>query len=241
MVKKFNDTGLCFPEDHFMADISKKVDATYKMVEEGAYFIINRPRQYGKTTMLYTIADKLIVSGAYVVFNISFEGIGDAIFEDEKVFSQGFVETLSDYAYESAPELESWLKESITTVNSLKDLSKFMTQLANKTPKRIVLLIDEVDKSSNNTLFINFLGVLRNKYLERKRTKTFHSVVLAGVHDIKSLKLKIRPESEQKYNSPWNIAAEFEVNMNLNPSEIKPMLESRTRPESFPYSLPFWL
>ena len=225
MVKKFNDTGLCFPEDHFMADISKKVDATYKMVEEGAYFIINRPRQYGKTTMLYTIADKLIVSGAYVVFNISFEGIGDAIFEDEKVFSQGFVETLSDYAYESAPELESWLKESITTVNSLKDLSKFITQLANKTPKRIVLLIDEVDKSSNNTLFINFLGVLRNKYLERKRTKTFHAVVLAGVHDIKSLKLKIRPESEQKYNSPWNIAAEFEVNMNLNPSEIKPMLE----------------
>ena len=58
MVKKFNDTGLCFPEDHFMADISEKVAATYKMVEEGADFNINRPRQYGKTTLLYTIADK---------------------------------------------------------------------------------------------------------------------------------------------------------------------------------------
>ena len=69
MIKKFNEAGVCFPEDHFMADISQKVAATYLMVEEGAYFIINRPRQYGKTTMLYTIADKLIQSGEYVVLS----------------------------------------------------------------------------------------------------------------------------------------------------------------------------
>ena len=28
---------------------------------------------------------------------------------------------------------------------------------------------------------------------------------LAGVYDIKNLKLKLRPESEHQYNSPWNI------------------------------------
>ena len=87
-----------------------------------------------------------------------------------------------------------------------------------------MLLIDEVDKSSNNDLFIHFLAVLRDKYLSRKRIKTFHSVILAGVHDVKSLKLKIRPDSEQKYNSPWNIATIFEVEMNLTVDEIKPML-----------------
>ena len=225
MVKKFNETGLCFPEDHFMADITEKVDATYQMVEEGTYFIINRPRQYGKTTMLHTIANKLIASGDYVVFNISFEGIGEAIFEDEKVFSQGFVETLADFAFESAPELETWLKSMIQEVNSLKNLSAFITFMVKKANKKIVLLIDEVDKSSNNDLFINFLAVLRDKYLNRKRIQTFHAVVLAGVHDVKSLKLKIRPESEKKYNSPWNIATTFKVDMNLTSSEIKPMLE----------------
>ena len=206
MVKKFNETGLCFPDEHFMADISQKLAVTYQMVEDGAYFIINRPRQYGKTTMLYTVADKLIQSGEYVVFNISFEGIGTAIFKEEQVFSQGFVDILSDYAYESAPELEDWMKSMIKEVNSLKDLSRFISELANKTPKRIVLLIDEVDKSSNNDLFIHFLAMLRNKYLERRRAKTFHAVVLAGVHDVKSLKLKIRPDSDSKYNSPWNVA-----------------------------------
>jgi hypothetical protein len=49
------------------------------------------------------------------------------------------------------------------------------------------------------------------------------------VHDVKSLKLKIRPDSEQKYNSPWNIAAEFKVDMNLYPHEIQPMLEDYVR------------
>ena len=208
-----------------MADISEKVAATYKMVEEGAYFIVNRPRQYGKTTLLYTIADKLIASGEYVVFNISFEGIGGAIFKDEKVFSQGFVKTLSQYAFESAPELEAWLKSMIKKVNSLSDLSDCITLMVGKANKKVVLLIDEVDKSSNNDLFIHFLAVLRNKYLERKRIKTFHSVILAGVHDVKSLKLKIRPDSQSKYNSPWNIATIFEVEMNLQPAEIKPMLD----------------
>ena len=67
--------------------------------------------------------------------------------------------------------------------------------------------------------------MLRNNYLSRDDAKTFHSVVLAGVHDVKSLKLKMRPDEEQKFNSPWNIAAEFTVDMNLQPFEIKPMLD----------------
>jgi hypothetical protein len=93
------------------------------------------------------------------------------------------------------------------------------------TTQRIVLLIDEVDQSSNFDVFIRFLALLRNKFLKRDEIPTFHSVVLAGVHDVKSLKLKMRPESESKYNSPWNIAADFKVDMNLHPNEIKPMLD----------------
>ena len=69
-----------------------------------------------------------------------------------------------------------------------------ITKLVNKTDKKVIVLIDEVDKSSNNQLFISFLATLRNKYLERDIFKTFHSVILAGVHDVKSLKLKLRPD-----------------------------------------------
>ena len=47
-------------------------------------------------------------------------------------------------------------------------------------------------KSSNNQLFISFLAMLRNKYLDAQegQDNTFHSIILAGLHDVKTLKLK---------------------------------------------------
>jgi Predicted AAA-ATPase len=225
MKKKFNITGLCFPQKHYMADVSKKMAQTFAMVEEGDYFIINRPRQYGKTTTLYTLADMLRKTGDYVVLNSSFEGIGDVIFDSEENFSQGFVEILAKYASIYMPDAKVWLEETAPQIRTLKQLTNMITTFVNKSDKKVVLMIDEVDKSSNNQLFISFLAMLRNKYLERDSFKTFHSVVLAGLHDVKSLKLKLRPDEEAKLNSPWNIAAEYKVDMNLQPSEIKPMLD----------------
>ncbi len=224
MAKRFNVTGLCFPQKHYMADVSEQLDATYKMIEEGEYFTINRPRQYGKTTTLHTLRKRLIESG-YIIFHISFEGIGDDIFNDEAVFTRGFLKQLSKVAHESAPELKPWLLETGPQIKSLEELSEAITDLCSRTTKEIIVFIDEVDKSSNNQLFVSFLAVLRDKYLDRERTPTFHSVVLAGIHDVKSLKLKINPNSGKTNNSPWNIATTFKVDMNLSPKEIKFMLD----------------
>ena len=90
-----------------------------------------------------------------------------------------------------------------------------------------MLLIDEVDKSSNNQLFLSFIGMLRNKYLAREIGKdyTFKSVILAGVHDVKTLKAKLRSNETAKYNSPWNIAVDFNVDMSFSSKEISTMLQ----------------
>jgi hypothetical protein len=224
MAKKFNITGNCHADEHYMADVSKKLEKTIKMVESGDYFIINRPRQYGKTTTLYSISDLLTQSGKYFVLNMSFEGIGDIIFDKEEAFSVGFVELLAKHARLIDTELAQWLLKKAPQILNLKFVEELITEMVGQVDKKIVLIIDEVDKSSNNQLFISFLAMLRNKYLDRKISKTFHSVVLAGLHDVKSLKLKLRPDEEQKYNSPWNIAAEYKVDLNLYPEEVKPML-----------------
>ena len=55
MAKKFNISGVCFSDEHYMADVSRKLMQTLKMVLDGDYFIINRPRQYGKTTTLHSL------------------------------------------------------------------------------------------------------------------------------------------------------------------------------------------
>ena len=225
MEKDFNITGICRPSENYMADVSGKLKEVLRLVEKGKYFIINRPRQYGKTTTLYTIARMLRETGEYLVFNTSFEGIGDDVFKEEATFVHSFVRLLATQAKAHAPEYVEFLSKKSTEVHNMDELGSAITDIALQTPKKVVVLIDEVDKSSNNQLFISFLAMLRNNYLSRDDAKTFHSVVLAGVHDVKSLKLKMRPDEEQKFNSPWNIAAEFTVDMNLQPFEIKPMLD----------------
>lgn len=143
------------------------------------------------------------------------------------------------------------LKNLVLRVSNLKDLSKAVTKFIKASDEEVIFLIDEVDKSSNNQLFLSFLGMLRNKYLSREAGNdyTFKSVILAGVHDVKqaskiydfemiaysceelsrsSIKkdLKIRDNGEEeKYNSPWNIAVDFNVDLSFNPCEIQSMLK----------------
>lgn len=54
---------------------------------------------------------------------------------------------------------------------------------------------------------------------------TMQSVILAGIYDINNLKLKVRLDLEHQYNSPWNIAADFNVDMSFSISDIGGMLE----------------
>ena len=88
-------------------------------------------------------------------------------------------------------------------------------------------MIDEVDTATNNQVFLDFLGKLRSGYLKKEKNpnyKTFRSVILAGVTDIKHLKAKIRDNGDSKENSPWNIAADFTIDMSLSADGIKGML-----------------
>ena len=142
MEKDFNVTGLCFPNQHYMADMSKKLGQTVRMVDKGLYFIINRPRQYGKTTMLYTLYDVLTQTGTYIVFNMSFEGIGNSIFETEKSFSQGFAGLLGKMVKESASEYADWYNDTAKGTENLEILSELITKLADKAHKNLVLMID---------------------------------------------------------------------------------------------------
>jgi energy-coupling factor transporter ATP-binding protein EcfA2 len=226
MSKEFNITGTCLLDRHYMADVSCKMKETISMIEKGRYFIINRPRQYGKTTTFHYLTHTLNRTKEYMALRISFEGVGDSAFLDELKFVKMFMNQLYQKSSLYAPDYKEWLEKAKERVENLGTLSNIITEFCKEVgDKKIVVLIDEVDKSSNNQLFVSFLAMLRDKYLERGEQKTFHSVVLAGVHDVKSLKIKLRPDEESKLNSPWNIATDFKVDMNLYPKEIKPMLD----------------
>ena len=222
MKRKFNVLGNCIPGKHYMVDISDKLTQIQEMVDEGLYFTINRARQYGKTTTLGLLEKRL--QGEYIVVRMSFEAIGSLGFETEEKFSHMFMEEVAHCLNDS-----TWNNPNI---KSLKMLSRHITKMCDN--KKIVLMIDEVDKTCNNQIFLLFLGLLRSKYLDRNdgRDTTFHSVILVGVVDIRNIKivmeqkgLNICMENEGGTHSPWNIAADFEVDMSFSPADITSMLK----------------
>ena len=225
MKKRFNDIGTCIPSKHYMVDIKNHLAEIKKLVDYGEYFMINRPRQFGKTTTMALLEDVLIKDG-YIVISISFEGIGDSPFQSSEEFCPFFLELLSEqFIVKKLGLSEIFIKYSIG-VNSIAKLSKSLTNIITELDKKVVLMIDEVDKSCNNQLFLHFLGMLRDKYLlmSRERDKSFYSVILAGLHDVKTLKIKLHQNENMQYNSPWNIAVDFNLDMTFQPQDIETML-----------------
>lgn len=232
MKKRFNIAGTCIPQKHYMADTSDKISRIVRLIEQESYFTINRARQYGKTTTLMLLWS--LLKERYVVINISFEGMGMDAFGSEDAFVRRFCRRveknlrLSGYGEEKRKIWEC--AEGKEDLETLRDrITDFCGQ-----EEEVLLFIDEVDKSSDNQMFLNFLGLLRELYLERAMgTVTFKSVILAGVYDVKNLKLKFRPDEEKKYNSPWNIAVDFPIDMSLSVPEISAMVREYEEGQEF--------
>ncbi|MDR0908851.1 MAG: hypothetical protein LBM77_03710 [Spirochaetaceae bacterium] len=231
-MRYFNTTGLCVPNMHYMVDISGKLAQIKAMIDKEQYFTINRGRQYGKTTTLNALADTL--GPEYIALWISLEGMTNDTFEDESKFVCIFLDRIEKaLCFSSVANdkdyIKSWIDPSVTDMNSLSDHITNMCE-----GRKIVLMIDESDKFSNYRLFISFLGILRDKFLRRTAGKdyTFHSVILAGVYDIKNIKNRMITQGKYTphegestvYNSPWNIAVNFNVDMSFSAPEIATML-----------------
>lgn len=231
MAKRFNITGLCLPDRHYMVDISERVAQIKRMVDDSAYFCINRGRQYGKTTTLNVL--KTALASDYEVYSISFEALDSASYETDRHLAYAIIQQFMMASIKKGNSVSKAVQDIVSgafTQNqstlqiNLMHFSMLITQMCQASSKPLVLAIDEVDQASNYESFIRLLGLLRAKYLEREDVPTFQSVILAGVYDIKNLKLKMRPESDHQYNSPWNIATNFDVDMSFNVADVEGML-----------------
>ena len=207
-----------------MVNLDSRLVRIKEMVDKGQYFCINRGRQYGKTTLLDALQSYL--RNDYTVISMDFQSqMSVATFENEKTFSKAFIDAFVETAmFSDETALMEIAKRELTSVTNLVELFRKLSVVCKLNDKKIVLMIDEVDSASNNQVFLDFLSQLRGYYLIRNKRPTFQSVILAGVHDIRNLRQKIRPDAEHKHNSPWNIASAFEIDMSFNVHDIAGML-----------------
>ena len=188
--------------------------------------------------------------------------MSDAKFRNENSFSLAFARafensyriTVSGRNQEYQAAFREFTKERQEAGEQfeLVELFQALSNLCAAVPKKIVLMIDEVDSATNNQVFLDFLAQLRGYYINRSRFATFQSVILAGVCDIRNLKRKMRPGEEHKDNSPWNtregnepsdrsrafgdcpwnqirlavfdVAADFDIDMSFSVEQINGML-----------------
>ena len=232
MARVFNVTGSCDPIFHYMVDITGKLKEIKKLVDAGAYFTINRARQYGKTTTLRALAGYL--RDEYIVISLDFQKMGNEEFESAAIFSSAFADYLISTIRNGKNSPIGLDKDVLDKLYdyawnarrlSLRKLFELLSELCRTADKPVVLIIDEADSASNNQVFLDFLAQIRSDYLDRTHTATFQSVILAGVYDVRNIRHRIRTEEEHRVNSPWNIATEFNVDMSFSESEIAGMLK----------------
>ena len=72
MERSFNTEGLCDPDLHYMVRLDERLYKIKKLlVDRGKYFVINRGRQYGKTTTLRALEGYL--KEDYFVISMDFQ------------------------------------------------------------------------------------------------------------------------------------------------------------------------
>ena len=230
-MKTFQTAGACAPDKNYMVDLSSRLEAIKAMVDQGLYFTINRARQYGKTTTLSAL--RSFLTPAYDVISLDFQRITDADFKTEGDFTYAFCDELKRRTRgklmipaEIMGGINTILSKDAATLK-MRNLFDVLEDWCALAEKKLVLIIDEVDSATNNQVFLDFLARLRDAYLSRNLEgyPAFQSVILAGVTDVKNMKRKLRPDDDHKENSPWNIAADFNVDMSFNERDIAGMLK----------------
>lgn len=232
MTRTFNTTAVCLPKEHYMVDLKKRLREIRELIDSGKYFTINRARQYGKTTVLLAL-EQYLQKDYHVVF-MDFQTFGKEEFTNENVFALSFASSFLQLLDETDIIRNSKLNQVTARIKScvdderdnyrLKRLFEDLSSICVHSDKPIVLMIDETDCAADAQVFMDFLAQIRAYYIKRSKHPTFQSVILAGVYDVKNLKQRFRSDEEHKYNSPWNIAADFDVEMSFSKEDIAGML-----------------
>ena len=113
-MKTFNTTGVCVPEKHYMVDIETRLEKIKMLVDSESYFVINKARQYGKTTTLRAL-NQYLKNDYYVVF-MDFQTFSNTDFSMENIFASSFAMEFAELF------LYNRFAENVTLQNALEKL-----------------------------------------------------------------------------------------------------------------------
>ena len=227
-MRKFNTTGPCFPDEHYMLPALDRLPGIRELVADGNYFVVHAPRQTGKTTALQALVQELNDKGDMFALYCSLETLQNR--SDPEKTNIAIRDLIADnlemspfyVPVENAPALRSdrgGIGLAVRTV---------LQNACRASGKPVVVFFDEADCLVGDAL-ISFLRQLRDGYVNRKLMPFPKSVALVGMLDVRDYKAQIRPNGESLGQiSPFNIIAEDMLIPNFVESDIRTLYAQHT-------------
>lgn len=229
--KRFNVAGPCDPRFHYILPPLPRVPDAERHVDAGDYFVLHAPRQSGKTTFLQAFAQALTDSGSFAALYTSCEA-AEASGDDYSAAQELLVSRLLDRAQVQLPE--DLRPPPFTAGSPQTRFRDFLAHWAERCPRRLVLMLDEIDAVRGNSL-ISILRQLREAFPERPQRAPW-SVVLCGLRDVREYKTASGGDpSRLGTASPFNIKiASFTLDA-FTPEEVARLLEQHTTETGQPF------
>ena len=227
-MKRFNTTGPCFPDEHYMMPALDRLPGVRELVAGGGYFVVHAPRQTGKTTALQALVSEINAKGEMFALYCTLESLQNAtdVPVANKIIRELIVNNAKripgfprDGQLHPAPVDIGQVMLSVRTV---------LTDICDIVGKPLAVFFDEADCLVGDAL-ISFLRQLRDGYVNRKMIPFPKSIALVGMLDVRDYKAQIRPDGQSLGQvSPFNIIAEDLLIPNFTESDIAALYAQHT-------------
>ena len=227
-MKRFNTTGPCFPDEHYMMPALDRLPGVRELVAGGGYFVVHAPRQTGKTTALKALVREINAKGDMFALYCTLEALqnrSDPMQTNIAIrdFIADNVEMSPFYSpIQGAPELREERGGVLLAVRTV------LQNVCRAVGKPVVVFFDEADCLVGDAL-ISFLRQLRDGYVNRDTMPFPKSIALVGMLDVRDYKAQIRPDGQSLGQiSPFNIIAEDMLIPNFTESDIAALYAQHT-------------
>ena len=228
----FNTEGPVVQQDHYSVPPLERLDLdeVLRLIRNKKYFVLHAPRQTGKTSVLLALQD-LLNSGTEGPFRCVYANVEGGQVSGDDV-REGMRAILNELATSARSALQDefvrqiW-RDCLDEAGSLGALGLVLHEWAQADPRPLVLLIDEIDALTGDTL-LSVLRQLRTGY-PRRPQRFPQSIVLCGVRDVRDY--KIHSGSRNKTytgGSAFNIKAESLRLGDFVRSEVEALLAQHT-------------
>lgn len=231
MEKFFNIAGPCNPAKHYMLPATERLPDVMRLVAREQYFAIHAARQSGKTTLLQGLVDDINKTGERIALYFTVESV--QAYPDPHDGIAKIVERMRTDLL-SHPLFGELVRDSNSPIPALSapppglGVKLFLSMLATKAGKPLVVFFDEVDGLTEGTA-VTFLRELRDGYITRNTIPFPASVAIVGMMDIRDMKAKVRPHFDTLGSkSPFNIITEDFKLRNFNEEEVRELYAQHT-------------